>query len=120
MGDPVSNPPKQKGTGGETELLRLLEQRFPLRRWRKCENGHPWDIETVDEYPDGVGTGNVIRILATRPDRGQWLLSMPLIAYAMGDADVDPIQVEVKRHARFAHHSIFESKFGGKREAPAV
>ena len=114
----MSNPPRQKGTGGETELLRLLETALPERKWRKCENGHPWDIETVDEPANP--TGYIIRILATRPDRGQWLLSMPLWAYAGGDRFVDPIQVEVKRHARFAHHSIFDAKFGGKREAPAV
>jgi hypothetical protein len=106
----MSNPPKQKGTGGETELLRLLEAYMPERTWRKCENGHPWDIETVDDHEDNI-TGHVIRILATRPDRGRWLLSMPLEAWSDGDRFVDPIQVEVKRHARFAHHSIFESKF---------
>ena len=116
----MSNPPKQKGTGGETELLRLLEQHMPNRRWRKCENGHPWDIETVDVYDDDGLSGFVVRILATRPDRGQWLLSIPLITWAACDLRVDPIQVEVKRHARFAHHTIFEQKFGGKREAPAV
>lgn len=112
----MSNPPKQKGTGGETELLRLLQTWMPDRTWRKCENGHPWDIETVDEHPAYGETGNIIRILATRPDYGQWLLSMPLHAFAGSNIHVDPIQVEVKRHARFAHHTIFDSKFGGKRE----
>ena len=101
---------KDKGTGGERELQRLLESMMPHRIWRRTAPTSSWDIETADSFPGQ--TGHIIRVLATRPDRGEWLLSTPLAAFALGDVNVDPIWVEVKRHKAFAHHSIFNEKFG--------
>ncbi len=101
---------KDKGTGGERELQRLLETWLPHRAWRRTAPTSDWDIETADSFPGQ--TGHIIRVLATRPDHGVWLLSTRLEAFAEGDVNVDPIWVEVKRHKAFAHHTIFEDKFG--------
>lgn len=61
-------------------------------------------------------TGRVVEGLATRPDRGQWLVTIRLddlfhILREHGDS----AHIEVKRYARFALHTIFEKKFGGKK-----
>ena len=62
---------------------------------------------------DGVfiNTGDPIHALATRPDRGQWLVSIPLTDFLrMLD---NRAEVEVKRYKKFSHHTIFEGKFNG-------
>jgi hypothetical protein len=53
--------------------------------------------------------------LYTRPDRGRWLVT--LSASDFEDLLEFPtllpgLAVEVKRHAKFAHHSIYEQKLG--------
>jgi len=103
----VANPPKKKGTGAETELKSLLEARFG-RPFRRTPPGASWDLETAD----GRGSADPpIMVLATRPDRGRWLFTMPLEDWA-DDPSSAEIRVESKRYKRFAHHTIYEEKFG--------
>lgn len=106
----MSNPSKQKGTGGETELLRILEGLFE-REFRRTSHGEPWDIEPV-HYATDQGP---IRVLAIRPDRGRWLLMLPPEDYVK-DPFTQHMRVEVKRFARSAVHSIWEKKHGGRDE----
>jgi hypothetical protein len=111
----MSSPSKQKGTAGETSLLRALVPYIPTLH--RTAASSKVDLEST-------GTGSVFRLLATRPDRGQWLISMPLeefmevwsSAYEEGRHFhlMPPVAIEAKRYARFAHHNIFESKFGAK------
>lgn len=116
----MANAPKQKGTGGETELGRLLAEeqlafvRTPPTTEYDLTNATPGALELEP-----------LEVLATRPDRGQWLMTMRLEDFAaLMRAHQDwgvsaynargpwETHVEVKRYARFAHHSIFERKFG--------
>lgn len=110
----MANPSKKKGTGGETELLRLLADeglafvRTPPTTTYDLTNEVPGRLELTP-----------LEVLATRPDRGQWLVTMRLEDFAhllrQSDANYDGVwetHVEVKRYARFALHTIFESKFG--------
>lgn len=103
----MANPSKQKGTGGETELLRLLE----LDEMKRTPPGTLWDLERP-----GVGT---VDVLATRPDRGRWLVTLDArdfreLYQAAETIRYEPIglRIEVKRYRRFSLHTIFESKFG--------
>lgn len=105
----MANPSKKKGTGGETELLRLFAERgVTLVR---TPPGTLWDLEMPGESP--------IQALATRPDRGEWLVTVDLptfidMAQALGFVYDVGLRVEVKRYARFALHSIWDKKFGRK------
>lgn len=101
------NKPKRKGTAGETELKGLLEE-WTGRKFRRTAPGCKWDLETVEDE-HGI---EPINILATRPDRGQWLLTMTPGDW-QADLYMDPIHVEVKRYARFALHKTYADKFGG-------
>lgn len=116
----MANPSKAKGTGGETELLRALLGRGVLGV-RRTSPGKLWDLERPAE-----DANDYINALATRPDRGQWLVTLSLddfcalVRYddtASGERGIplSGLRVEVKRYARFALHRIFESKFGGKK-----
>jgi hypothetical protein len=109
----MSNPPKQKGTAGETELVRML-QAEGVPAWRNPPSAI-FDVSVPGDY-DGM---RVIEVLATRPDRGQWLVTLTFKDFMfLYDRDVRyPLAVEVKRYARFAHHKIYEAKFGRKRAA---
>lgn len=104
----MANPPKKKGTAAETELLRLLRD-YRLSAMRTSP-GMEYDIHVTSELEDGS-----VDALATRPDRGQWLVTIPLrefaelLAYRGYGA-----RIEVKRYRRFALHTIFENKFGRK------
>jgi hypothetical protein len=60
-----------------------------------------------------------LTLLATRPDRGQWLITMPLHQFAelmygswIRTGSRPAIDIEVKRYRRFSLHAIFEKKFG--------
>ena len=98
-------PEKKKGTGGENEIKEILELEFG-REFRRTSPGCAWDLETIDNaYDQGP-----IDIVATRPDRGRWLLSMPPQHYGR-DPGSQVIRVEVKRYARFALHKIYEETF---------
>jgi len=106
----MSNPPKKKGTGGETELRRNLEAALPgLTRTPPTS--------TVDLWRPGRDGGRVFNLLGTRPDRGQWLITMSLDTFrelADGGVEIeDDVYIEVKRYSRFALHRIWEKKFGG-------
>jgi hypothetical protein len=111
----MANPPKKKGTGGETELLRLLADegylpfvRTPPTTTYDLTNARPNRLELEP-----------LEVLATRPDRGEWLVTMRLPDFVrllhMTDeygSDVWETHIEVKRYARFSLHTIFNSKFG--------
>lgn len=115
----MSNPSKQKGTAGETELKRLLDgfglpfERTPASSTYDLTNANPTRLELLP-----------IEVLATRPDRGRWLVTMDLsdfaallsLTYAQEYGHWET-HIEVKRYARFALHNIFEKKFGRKRDA---
>lgn len=116
----MSNPPKQKGTSGETELLRLLEGydlafvRMPASAPYDLTNAHPNRLELEP-----------LEVLATRPDRGKWLVTMRLdqfvillkdTAYMAQEPEIPwETHIEVKRYKRFSLHSIFEGKFGARK-----
>lgn len=101
----MANPPKQKGTQGETELLRELANRHVYVK--RTSPGMNYDLVRYAYEP-------VIQALATRPDYGQWLVTMDLDAFAMLVPVESTLQIEVKRYKRFAHHGIYTAKFGGK------
>jgi len=108
----MANPPKQKGTAGETELLlELLGRGINVRRTAPTL---PFDLERVGRFGD-----NGLNVLATRPDRGRWLLTIDLDTFAslvlLADKALGfegQLNIEVKRYAKFALHTIYESKFG--------
>ena len=104
----MSNPSKQKGTGGETELLRLLDIPGLVRTppATKFDLALPAIASGSPKRP--------LQLLATRPDRGQWLLTMTVEDFKRlcRLPWIHGMQIEVKRFKKFAHHSIFESKFG--------
>lgn len=105
----MANAPKKKGTGGETELLRRFHDAgFAGRR---TSPGLPFDLD-ITPAPN-YGHDEQLNALATRPDHGRWLVTITLDdflrllgRYGWG------ARVEVKRYARFAHHAIYEDKFG--------
>lgn len=97
------NPPKQKGTKGETELLRELAGRHVYVS--RTSAGMPYDLLRAAYTP-------VIEALATRPDRGEWLVTIDLDTFALLVPVESTLHIEVKRYKRFAHHGIFKAKFG--------
>ena len=110
----MANPSKAKGTGGETELLRALET-YGLDGLRRTSPGQLFDIERDGHNP--------VEALATRPDHGQWLVTVKLDDFAEMYAALDQdsqdewrrwvgLRIEVKRYKRFSLHTIFEGKFG--------
>lgn len=106
----TSSPSKQKGTAGETELLRILQPWLP----RLVRNPSSSIADLTSLPLDGVEF-EPIQALATRPDRGRWLIAIEADVFGWLASSVQyqtPIDIEVKRHAKFAHHKIFEEKFG--------
>lgn len=105
----MANPSKAKGTGGETELRVLLMDDMPGLVRTPASS-------VVDLYQPGTSRGDpYIEVLATRPDKGQWLMTMSLADFQKLWRLADPhegVAIEVKRFKKFAHHSIFEGKFG--------
>ena len=102
----MANPSKAKGTAAETALLHDLNT-LTGRTFRRTPPGTKYDLVSY-----GTPMAPVIRILATRPDYGRWLLTMPLADWwdsAMPEAE---IRVEVKRYKTFRHHGIWAEKFG--------
>jgi hypothetical protein len=108
------NRPKQKGTDGERFLVRFFEKLgFKVRR---TQPGSNHDVEA--EYPRGLGKSwdVPIQALATRPDRGEWLVTLRLedfgVLMVLAQADCD---MESKRRGgTMWHHTVFKQKFGGK------
>lgn len=119
----MTNPPKKKGTGGETELLRLLAAQGIT--FLRTPASTPYDLEHFGTSFDPNDKPMLIEALATRPDRGQWLVTVDLptfaillngLMHALAAMDEEPdVHIEVKRYARFSLHTIFEGKFGGNR-----
>jgi hypothetical protein len=117
----MANPSKKKGTGGETELLRLLEIKGMVR----TPPASPWDLERPELLPDldwqpadvTIVPDPPLNALATRPDNGKWLVTVDLDTFrelVRRSFWTGPIRVEVKRYARFALHGIWAKKFGNK------
>jgi len=105
----MTNKPRQKGTSGEREVLRLLAIDGLVRTPASS---------LVDLARPGWNP--VIKVLATRPDYGQWLFTIDLPTFKWLVASLDDhgfehrLDIEVKRYKKFAQHTIFESKFGSK------
>ena len=101
----MSNPPKQKGTSGEREVVDRGKG-FNLDIYR-TPPGAPYDAIVRGS------TGRRIKALATRPDYGQWLVSIPIEDfYHLLAEHGDGALIEVKRYKKFAHHTLYEGKFG--------
>lgn len=109
----MTNPPKAKGTKGETELKNLLNAAgFWYERTAASSTydlAQPGSIKVPQEP---------IEVLATRPDHGMWLMTMPLDDFMYLTVVEDKVHIEVKRYKRFAHHAIFEKKFGRRNYEP--
>jgi hypothetical protein len=107
---------KQKGTGGENEVVAAFAEANIVAR--RTSPGVNYDIRV-----DGLLDDEAFQVLATRPDRGQWLATLPLKDlvellrfYEHQHAHREyPVEVEVKRYRRFSLHSIYEAKFGKKK-----
>ena len=111
----MSNPPKSKGTGGEREVVNMFAAGGIVAR--RTAPGLNYDL-----YVSGARLDEPFEVLATRPDRGEWLATIRLAdlvellrVYNGLDDDTYPVKVEVKRYARFSLHTIFTKKFGRKR-----
>ena len=104
----MTNRPRAKGTRGETELLRYLNER--LGGFRRTPASTRWDLER-----DGEGVP--IHVVATRPDRGSWIFLVSATDFTRlveGFYLTDPpVHVEVKRRKTYAHHSLFDGKVKG-------
>lgn len=116
----MTNRPKAKGTKGETELRILLEEQG--LSFRRTAPTFEWDLDNAEPgflelYP--------LEVLATRPDNGEWLMTMRLenfvdllTAHRELTGNLYNVQhvwethIEVKRYKKFAHHTLFEEKFG--------
>jgi hypothetical protein len=116
----VANPSRKKGTSGEVELRDDLngpiggERPFMLVR---REAGARTDLR--QEAFEGEGGLDItsMAVLATRPDRGRWLITMTLdqfreLMYAswVRTGSRPELEIEVKRRAKIAHHSLFEEE----------
>ena len=104
----MANPPRKKGTAAETELVNLLAE-YKLTLTRQPA-GSTYDLGRG-------GLDPAIEVLATRPDRGEWLMTIRLkdfatLVRALDRSGPRRLHVEVKRYARFALHSIWNQKFG--------
>lgn len=98
----MPNPPRKKGTDGEREVLRRFRDAgIPVFR---SPASSIVDLYRESELPP-------LHILATRPDNGRWMVSLPLdeLIPLLGD---ESLQIEVKRYRRFSLHTIWERKFG--------
>lgn len=107
----MANPPRKKGTQGEAEVLQALQLWLP----RLVRNPSSSISDLTSPPLDQDSSLEAISVLTTRPDRGKWLATVDLDVFgwlASGVEEVVPIDIEVKRHAKFAHHSIWEEKFG--------
>lgn len=101
----LANPPKNKGTGGEREVLNaLLDKGLEARRTSASST---FDIDVRG------GTGRTLAVLCTRPDNGRWLATLSLddLCHLLASHG-DGAHIEVKRYAKFAHHTIWNKKFG--------
>src|SRR5512132_1468888 len=99
----MSNRAKKKGTGFEREVMEALEG-VGFKPYRTSP-GSPWDIVVPGQEP--------FEVLATRPDRGEALVTLPLKDFIEllreynRHGDDYGARIECKRFARFAHHTIY-------------
>jgi hypothetical protein len=108
----MANPPRKKGTGGEVEVIKLLAKEGLT--FRRMPAGSTYDLTNTSD--PRLLEIHPLEVLATRPDRGEWLFTLRLKDFAVllddyGDWET---HVEVKRYSRFSLHNIFTKKFGGK------
>lgn len=105
----MANPPRKKGTGGETELLGILREDAPTLA--RTAASSVIDLQRLGPDP--------INVLATRPDNGQWLMTTNLDDFRRllsGKVVLEVgLNIEVKRYKKFSLHTIFEGKFGRKK-----
>lgn len=101
----MANPPKQKGTKFETEVVNAaLDKGLTAQR---TSAGRRYDIDILGS------TGRTIEALATRPDYGHTLVTMRLADFLhLLAGHGDGAKVECKRYRRFSLHGIFDDKFG--------
>lgn len=106
----MANPPKQKGTRFETEVVRAWEERFPGARVERMKAGNYYDVLVLQS----IGL-RYMNALVTRPDRGQRLYTlnendlMDLVEHAR----LPELHIEAKRRGgSLWHHKIYEEKFG--------
>lgn len=106
----MANPPKQKGTGGEREVKVEAEARgFTVDRMPPSSN---FDLR-VHPHPLAPASAGHLDGLATRPDHGRWLVTIPLgTLLELMEVSGYRGHIEVKRYKRFSLHTIFEGKFG--------
>ena len=101
----MANPPKQKGTTFETWLVNSgKDLAMDISRMPASSK---FDIMVRGS------TGRTIEALATRPDYGQTLVTIRWADFLhLLVNHGDNAHIEAKRYKKFAHHSIFEEKFG--------
>lgn len=108
----MANPPRQKGTGAETELVQVFADEGLVFVRTSATSGY--DLTNANPHRREI---DPLEALATRPDRGQWLITLRVKDFArllsLTDISGGPQEthVEVKRYKRFSLHSIFEGKF---------
>ena len=100
----MANPPKQKGTRFESDLVSRAHD-FGLDAYRMPASSR-YDIQVRGN------TGRNLDALITRPDYGQALVTIRLADFFHLLAEHgDGAHIEAKRYKAFRHHSIFEDKF---------
>ena len=101
----MANPPKAKGTRFETEIVNRAKD-YGLDAVREPASAR-WDVTVRGS------TGRTIEALATRPDYGFPLVSIPLADFLhLLAAHGDSAHIECKRYKKMAHHSLYANKFG--------
>mgnify|MGYP001610866215 CR=1 FL=1 len=101
----MSNPPRQKGTGGEREVLLAIEREMCTGVASRRPPSSPYDIEVPGT------SGRTIRALATRPDRGEWLVTVTLKDLVhLAWHSSDRFEIEVKRHKAFSQHTLWDKE----------
>ena|SRR6185295_1970350 len=111
----MANPSKQKGTAAETEIVRMLAARGIVGV--RTPPGSNFDVRV------GPGMDGGLDCLWTRPDHGQWLVTIRAQDFLdfventvnLFELDSAYLNIESKRYTRFSLHAIFEKKFGGKK-----
>lgn len=98
------NRPRAKGTGGEREVKRFLEDGYGLIVDRMPPSS-PFDLRVHGS------TGRTIKVLATRPDRGLWLATITLgdLGHLL-EVHGDRAEVEVKRRRAFPQHTLWSKE----------
>jgi len=102
----MTNKPRQKGTAGETELLRALQDEPQFKGIVRAPAGSRTDL-----HRPGGPFAIKLKALATRPDRGQWLITVDLADFlVMTQMTNETWEIEVKRRKTFAIHTMFEKE----------